>query len=377
MVKRVVVAAADLREEPALVAALAPRADVLVAARCVDASLLLDQVHAVDANTIVLSDGLPNLCPSIVREAHERGVDVIGVGDATWPEVSWVDISSGYDDLIERVMGEPVAPGSGVWQVPRVEAARAQLISVWGPTGAPGRTTIATALAAELAETMRVLLVDADPFGGAIAVNLGVTEDASGIAIACTQALRGSLSADAMRRIPRAVTDRLAIVSGIHQARRWPELCVIDQVWEACRDLADVVVADVGFCIEDRDDVGRRSASTLATLAVSDVVIAVGSADPVGMLRLVNELEQLVSLAPAARIVVVMNKVRKGSMSESAVRDACAAAGIEHPIVCVAFDDASCSAAITTGSVISPRSPVRTSLRQVSAALACASSSSI
>lgn len=365
MPKRVVIAAADLCEEPALVAAFAPHDDVVVAARCVDAALLLDQVHAVDAHTVVLSDGLPNLCSAIVREARERGVDVIGVGESTWPEVSWVDISAGFDDLIERVHGARDAPGPGVWQVPRSSLDRARLVAVWGPTGAPGRTTIATALAAELAASSRVLLVDADPFGGAIAVNLAVAEDASGIAIACTQALRGSLTADAMRRIPRSFSDRLAIVTGIHHARRWPELSAIEHVWQACRELCDVVVADVGFCIEDRDDVGRRSQSTLATLSAADSVVAVGSADPVGMLRLVDELPALESLAPGAEIVVVVNKVRKGVMSESAAREACAAAGIAHRIVCVPFDDAACTAAIATGSLPQARSAIRSSLRQI------------
>lgn len=365
--KRIVVAAADLHQEPAIISALAPLPNVVVTARCVDAAMLLDQVRANDASTVVLSDGLPNLSPTIVREARANGVDVIGVGAGELPGVSWVDIASGFEALLERVNGARASTRGGVWQVPRTDVTRGKLIAVWGPTGAPGRTTIATALAAEYAEHAHVLLVDADPFGGSIAVNLGIAEDASGVAIACTQALRGTLTTDTMRRIPRALTDRLAVITGIHQVRRWPELAAIDELWDVCREMSEIVIADLGFCLEDQEDIGRRTQSTLSTLERADLVVAVASADPVGMLRLLNDLPNLEAVAPNAHIVVVVNKVRKAAMSSAAVHEACASAEVAHPVVCVPFDDAACAAALTSGSLLSPRSAIRTTLRQARA----------
>ena len=42
-----------------------------------------------------------------------------------------------------------------------------RLVAVWGPTGAPGRTTVATYLACELAGLgVSTVLADADTYGG-------------------------------------------------------------------------------------------------------------------------------------------------------------------------------------------------------------------
>lgn len=48
-------------------------------------------------------------------------------------------------------------------------------MTVWGPTGSPGRSTIAAALAGALAPAGRVVLVDADRSRGALGLLLGVT----------------------------------------------------------------------------------------------------------------------------------------------------------------------------------------------------------
>lgn len=372
---RVLVAAADLSAEPTLVAALQPVTDLTVAGRCVDANLLVAQAKACDAHAVFVSEGLPNLHQRVIADARQSGLRVVGLSQGARShsaqlDVEWIDISVGFDDLLMHVRANDDVQRAGVWQVPSDRTRTGNLISVWGPTGAPGRSTIATALALELSMLQQTMLVDADPFGGSLAMNVGMNDDVSGIAIACTQAMRGSLSAETMSRIPRALSDRLAIVSGIHAARRWPELTVIDQVWPICTQLAESIVADVGFCIEDIDDVGRRSQSTLATLARSDVVIAVGVAEPAGLLRFANALPTLLEVASQAEIHVVMNKVRKGALGPSSVLEACLAVGVEHPITIVPFDDHGCAHAISHGTLLPAKSPVRVALRQLAQSLA-------
>ena len=78
---------------------------------------------------------------------------------------------------------------------------------------------------------------------------------------------------------------------------------------------------DCGFSLEDDDDLGYdmiapgRNAATLTALRSADRVVAVGSADPVGISRLIRELPRLVEvLEPeaTARVHVVANRLRDG-----------------------------------------------------------------
>src|SRR5579885_3012379 len=60
--------------------------------------------------------------------------------------------------------------GLGRWDGP------GRVVTVWGPTGSPGRSTLAAALAGALAPVGRVVLVDADRNRGALGPLLGVTD---------------------------------------------------------------------------------------------------------------------------------------------------------------------------------------------------------
>jgi len=61
------------------------------------------------------------------------------------------------------------APPDQIATLPEGDA-RHLLAAVWGPKGAPGRTTVAVNLAFEAAAAGgEVLLVDADTYGGAVA----------------------------------------------------------------------------------------------------------------------------------------------------------------------------------------------------------------
>src|ERR1019366_10177289 len=60
-----------------------------------------------------------------------------------------------------------LVPADDVEAVERVDG---RLVAVWGPTGAPGRTTVAVVLATEAARLgCPSLLADADCYGGVIA----------------------------------------------------------------------------------------------------------------------------------------------------------------------------------------------------------------
>ncbi|GAA1967616.1 hypothetical protein GCM10009817_04390 [Terrabacter lapilli] len=200
--------------------------------------------------------------------------------------------------------------------------ARAPVVAVWGPTGAPGRTTVATTLAAELATRgVQTLLVDADTYGGCVAQSLGLLDEAPGIAAACRLADQGMLDLPALSRIAPQVVPGLRVLTGLPKAERWPEVraAALERVLELSRSLVRVVVVDCGFCLEDDEELSydtvapRRNEATLTSLAASDLVVAVGGADPVALQRFVRGLQEL-GTVPSGSPVAVVNRVRSSAV---------------------------------------------------------------
>ncbi|MEO5745326.1 MAG: hypothetical protein ABIQ53_12170 [Terracoccus sp.] len=262
--------------------------------------------------------------------------------------------------------------------------ARARVIAVWGPTGSPGRTTLATALSAELAgRGCDVLLVDADTYGGSVAQTLGLLDEAPGIAAACRAADHGTLDVPALARLAPTVTPRLRVLTGLPKAERWPEVraAALERVIELSRELVTVVVVDCGFCLEDDEELSydtaapRRNEATLTSLASADVVMAVSGADPIALQRFVRGLQELGSV-PSPPPVPVVNRVRSaavGSKPEARIAESLLRfAGLES-VRFVPDDPATMDAAVLAGrSVVefAPDSAVSRAVADLATALA-------
>jgi MinD-like ATPase involved in chromosome partitioning or flagellar assembly len=217
---------------------------------------------------------------------------------------------------------QPRGSGPDVASTDSDEPARSTIVAVWGPTGGPGRTTVAVNLAAEIAARGReVLLVDADTYGGSVAQVLGLLDEAPGIAAACRSADHGMLDLPALARLAPVVMPGLRVLTGLPKAERWPELrsAALERVLELGRGLAPVIVVDCGFCIENDEELSydtaapRRNEATLTALAQADTVLAVGSGDPVGLQRFVRALQELGSV-PSPPPVPVVNRVRSSAV---------------------------------------------------------------
>ncbi|MGO2658762.1 AAA family ATPase [Mycetocola reblochoni] len=241
--------------------------------------------------------------PPLAREGARRGVAVVP------PSAQWQTI---VEALAEAVSDRHVSP-----------ATAGRVTVVWGPTGAPGRSSIAAALAAEFAAAGRgVVLIDADTYGSSQAAALGLLDESAGIAAACRAAARGELDRDTidryLERVEPADGSVFWLLGGIVRAARWPELDEdsLANVVGACRDWADEVVIDVGFNLEQDEEIisdllaPRRNAATLLAIRSASIVVAVAGAEPVSMMRFIRAHAGLVELAGAARIIPVVNRVR-------------------------------------------------------------------
>ncbi|MET1053342.1 MAG: regulator [Mycetocola sp.] len=249
------------------------------------------------------------------------------------------------------------------------------VLAVWGPAGAPGRTTMSICLATELAAAGHVVaLVDADTHSASIAPSLGMLDEAPGFAAACRLAGQDGLTTAELDRIrqPYPVTGgTLNVLTGIPRAARWPELSSerVTRTIEACRHWADYVVVDTGFSLENDEEISsdlfapRRNAATLAALRSADRVIAVAAADPIGLARYLRSYPDLVDLTEERPVTAVVNKVRAsvvGLNPNGQVRATLQRfGGIGDPVL-IPADDRGTDAALLAGRAlrdISPRSP--------------------
>lgn len=260
---------------------------------------------------------------------------------------------------------------------------RGRIIAVWGPAGAPGRTTVAVTLAAELASRgEQVLLADLDTYGGCIAQTLGLLDEAPGIAAACRSADQGTLDLPALARMAPEITRRLRVLTGIPKAERWPELreAALERVLELSRGLSRFIVVDCGFSLENDEELSydtaapRRNEATLTALACADDVLAIGGADPVALQRFVRGLQEI-GTVPSPVPTPVVNRVRasavgprpKSRISGSLMRFA----GLEH-VHYVPDDQPTVDGALLAGrSVVehAPQSALRMSVAELATSL--------
>lgn len=361
-----VVTALGHRWETAVAASLEPMVGVAVVRRCADVAELISVTAAGLGDCVVVSADLRELDLGVIAALHSRGVWVVGLhpagdddGERRLRQLS-VDVVLPMDasgPLLEAAVRDrrPAAEIPEVWPTgaaaasepfgwrpagdgelgaPAPDAGPAdeesdldvprhgRLVAVWGPAGAPGRTTVAVTVAAELASRGRsVLLVDADTYGGCIAQVLGLLDEAPGIAAACRGAEHGEFDLVALARVAPEVMPRLRVLTGLPRADRWPEIraAALERVLTVSRSLADYVVIDCGFCLEDDEELSydtqapRRNEATLTALSLSDEVIVVGGADPVALQRFVRGLQEL-GTVPSGVVWPVVNRVRASAV---------------------------------------------------------------
>ncbi|HEY9358419.1 MAG TPA: P-loop NTPase [Arthrobacter sp.] len=389
---------------------------VTVVRRCAELTELLAACQSGLARAAVVADGCEELTASLVDRLRAVGVAIIALTDnpdeasrlrgigvpSALSDVDSAVLAARISEAVAQLAGmQPGPPATGLADpaaalrpvpaalddVPAVSGA-GSIIAVWGPAGSPGRTLVAANMAGELAaEGKSVLLVDADSYGASIAAVLGLLDESAGLAQACRLADQGLLDAGAMLRIAAPVATRLGtfrVLTGITRADRWTELraAALSLVLERAREIADVVVIDTGFCLEADEEISfdtmapRRNAATLRALELADTVYAVGSADPVGVPRLVRGLAELELAVPHVSPVVVMNKVRAGAVGrapERQLRDAWdrygPAAGIS---AFLPADAPAADSALLGGSLLLEVAP-ESKLRAAIAELVCAS----
>lgn len=389
---------------------------VSVGRRCVDLADLLAAASAGLGDVALVSADLRGLDRDALAHLRAHGVAVVGASHAADEGQErrlrqlgvdrHVHVATPGEDLLETLTsarsartafttdaqmvwpGEdpptaPIEPVTDLTPPPptSVEPARGRVIAVWGPTGAPGRSTLAVNLASELAAAgAPTVLIDLDTYGAAVAQLLSVLDEAPGLASAARASELGTLDLMGLARLAVEVSPRFRVLTGIPTPSRWPEVrsAAVEHIIELSRSLAAFVVLDLGFGIEDDEELSydtaapRRNATTLGGLAEADDLLLVGAADPVGLQRMVRAVQGVGQVAsPSPRPVV--NRLRASSVGSDPRRrvetSLARFAGVEG----VAFlpdDPAAADAALLAGQTLAecaPDSPLRQAIAHLAA----------
>jgi len=211
------------------------------------------------------------------------------------------------------------APTSHREEIDAAKPKIGKIIAVWGTHGAPGRSTLALALAAYLNEQGSTILVDCDINAPAQVQLLGLPEDSSGLASAARLATHGELDSTRLVQTLLSAKADLQVLTGLGRSGRWRELPVasMNKVWEVCRHTAEYTVVDLSGGLEEErvEDFAMEpdhDAVAAALLEQADLTLIVGAADPVGIRRLIQLLNSN-RKAVGGRSQVVVNRVRSST----------------------------------------------------------------
>lgn len=347
----VLVVAAGAAWESAALAALGAHTGTVVLKRCVDVDDLLATAASGQAQVAVVGVDARGLDATAVARLDDHGVRVVAVladeqhegGQVRASRIGIAHVipesaARALPDVVLEAAADSAPPAPPLTSPPGPDQQPpgamppmpppsppnqpthqpGRVVVVWGPAGAPGRSTVSAAVAAELARRgRRTMLVDADPYGGSIAQQLGIMDEVSGLLSVGRLATSGQLE-ERFNTVQRGLDSRLSVVTGLPRPDRWAEIRpgAIEHLLELGRRQGDVVV-DTGFSLEsDPNDLGGRPARnqlTLGALEVADEVLVVGAADPVGLSRLARglvDLRAILDAAGQAPVRVVVNRMR-------------------------------------------------------------------
>lgn len=224
---------------------------VVVGRRCADLADLLAAASAGRGDVALVSGELRGLDRDALSHLTDHGVRVVGasregaedqerqlrqlgipqhihlgtpreelVEALTSADVTMAAIAGLALDLDESAAGEgppsPIDEEAEDEQTPRPrDDAPGTVVAVWGPTGGPGRSTLAVNLASEVAASgTPALLVDLDTYGASVAQLLSVLDEAPGLAAAARASELGTLDLPSLAGWPSRLPPACACSPG-------------------------------------------------------------------------------------------------------------------------------------------------------------------
>lgn len=207
---------------------------------------------------------------------------------------------------------------------------KARVIAVWSPAGAPGRTTIAASIAAELAKLGNsTLVVDADCYSPSIEFQFGIEQSHAGIAAIARAARQDRLDIESFKQMAVDFVFgkiQLKLITGLSMPDRWQEVGSdgINAIVDFAQQNFDCVVIDLASPLEasviHERSLVQRNSMTISALRLATHIVAVCGADANGVHRFVWDYQQLKSLELPGELKVLVNGLRTATLGRSAAK---------------------------------------------------------
>ena len=283
------------------------------------------------AGVIIALDGLTVLSslarPQFLDTVFAAGLPVSPDSGQIADRMGIADVIGGEEDLVawlEKIVSSSRNGDS---------AGAGKVIVVWGPHGAPGRTTMAINVAAELSLIHpKVVVVDADTVAPSVAQYLSLPGEVSGLVGAIRNARLDNVSAEVI--LNNAVNFTLGqysfgVLTGLTSpgTGRGLEKQGFGVILRCLRDSGCVVVVDIssltcGLEIETGGSGARCEVAGVA-LNVADSLAVVSHIHPIGVARFCREWPTVSAAISTANIVGLIRS--PGSLDSPEIEEAAAA----------------------------------------------------
>ncbi len=190
------------------------------------------------------------------------------------------------------------------------------VIAVSSPYGSAGKTTVAINMALELAaERARVLLIDGDIQGPAVANHFVLTQQPAGIQAALRIASQQRFDLEQLERLSfQFQRSTLRIMPGSQNFPGQPiDPAAVANLLDTTRLGYEFTVIDLG-CL-GADSHGAQTELTKTIFSLADRTVVVCLADPIGIFRLLN-IENIIAGA-GNPVDLVMNRVRNSVIASA------------------------------------------------------------
>ena len=190
------------------------------------------------------------------------------------------------------------------------------VIVVTSPHGSTGKTTVAINIALELAaEKARVLLIDGDIQGPAVANHFALTQQPAGLQAALRIASQQRFDLEQLERLSfQFQKSTLRIMPGSQNFPSQPfDQEAVANLLETARSGYEFTVVDLGSLSADGS--GAQTELTNAIISLADRTVIVCLADPIGIFRLLG-IENVIT-ASSKPVDLVMNRVRNSVIASA------------------------------------------------------------